>query len=171
MTYEPSLEPVAKGQADRPNTLRGWLKSTSNRTFALYPVLIAAFEFALHGRDMRFVPWGIPLLIWGYLQYRLCGNYRTRLGGGGPGVDVPPDRIVADGPYRYVRNPMYLGHLIFMVGLAITFWSWAALALLGFHVVWFHRRVLEDEARLLERFGEPYRTYRDRVKRWIPGVF
>jgi hypothetical protein len=113
---------------------RRWLKTTSNRTFVLYPALVAAFEFALRGRDMRLVPWGVPLLIWGYLQYRLCGNYRTRLGGGGPGLSVPPERIVDTGVYAYLRNPMYLGHMIFLAGLAITFWSWAALLLLLMHI-------------------------------------
>jgi protein-S-isoprenylcysteine O-methyltransferase Ste14 len=65
---------------------------------------------------------------------------------------------------------MYLGHLIFMAGLAITFSSWLALALLAFHAGWFHLRVLHDEERLEARFGEPYRVYKARVKRWIPGV-
>ena len=115
-------------------------------------------------------PWGIVLLAWGYLQYRLVGRYRLRLGGGGPGVSVPPDRIVAQGPYRFVRNPMYLGHLIFMGGLALTFRSWLGLAIFAFHVAWFQRRVLEDEAHLLTLFGDPYRAYMAQVKRWIPGI-
>jgi protein-S-isoprenylcysteine O-methyltransferase Ste14 len=76
--------------------------------------------------------------------------------------------LVVTGPYRYTRNPMYLGHLIFMLGLAITFRSWLALALLAFHAVWFHRRVLGDEARLLALFGDEYARYMRSVKRWIP---
>lgn len=116
------------------------------------------------------MPWGAVLLLWGYLQYRLVGNYRERFGGGGPGLDVPPDRILDVGPYRYVRNPMYLGHLIFMTGLAITFQSLAAVALLVFHIIWFQRRVLEDERHLQERFKDAYTAYKARVKRWIPFV-
>lgn len=85
-------------------------------------------------------------------------------------MDVPPERIVEHGPYRYVRNPMYLGHLIFMLGLALTFRSWLAVALLVFHVAWFNRRVIEDEARLEAQFGSVYLDYKARVKRWIPGV-
>jgi protein-S-isoprenylcysteine O-methyltransferase Ste14 len=65
---------------------------------------------------------------------------------------------------------MYLGHLIFMLGLAIIFSSIAAALLLLVHVVWFHRRVLADEARLEARFGAPYLDYKARVKRWIPGL-
>jgi protein-S-isoprenylcysteine O-methyltransferase Ste14 len=162
--------------------LRRWLKSSSNRTFVVYPVCVIAFELALHRATHAtwatwatfaadgMVPWGAVLLAWGYLQYRLVGRYRLRLGRGGPGIAVPPERIVAEGPYRFVRNPMYLGHLIFILGLALTFRSWLGLALFAFHVVWFHRRVLEDEAHLESLFGDPYRAYRARVKRWIPGI-
>ncbi|MDX1483501.1 MAG: isoprenylcysteine carboxylmethyltransferase family protein [Alphaproteobacteria bacterium] len=147
-----------------------WFKSTSNRTFILFPLLIIAFELALKGGALHVVPWGAPLLVWGYLQYRLVGRYRMRLGGGGPGLAVPPQRIVDAGPYRYLRNPMYLGHLIFMAGLAITFRSLAAVALLAFHMAWFHRRVLEDEKHLEAIFGAEYLGYKARVKRWIPGL-
>ena len=174
-----SVQPRSGGSADggrkiqteRPRTLSRWLKSTSNRTFVLYPLVVAAFELALHGPDMEFVPWGIPLLIWGYLQYRLCGNYRTKLGGGGPGLSNPPERIVDQGIYAYMRNPMYLGHMIFMLGLAITFWSWAALLLLAGHLVWFNNRAKEDEAHLEALFGAPYVVYKTRVKRWLPGIY
>jgi protein-S-isoprenylcysteine O-methyltransferase Ste14 len=151
--------------------VRRWFKSTSNRTFIVYPIAVLAFEEGLHRGMAQIHPWGAVLLLWGYLQYRLVGNYRSHRGGGGPGLEVPPDRIVAQGPYRYLRNPMYLGHLIFMLGLAVTFSSWLAVALLVFHAVWFHRRVLKDEARLEARFGESYRLYKQSVKRWIPGLF
>jgi protein-S-isoprenylcysteine O-methyltransferase Ste14 len=159
--------------APKPKRKRGfvrWLKSTSRRTFVVYPIAIVLIELALRRGHIVVVPWGIPLLAWGYLQYRLCGTYRERLGGGGPGIEVPPERILDIGPYRYVRNPLYLGHLIFMTGLAITFQSWAAVALLVFHIFWFQRRVVEDEARLETRFGADYAAYKRRVKRWIPYV-
>jgi protein-S-isoprenylcysteine O-methyltransferase Ste14 len=57
-----------------------------------------------------------------------------------------------------------------MLGLAVTFSSWLAAALLVVHMVWFHRRVLKDEVGLESRFGAPYRAYKARVKRWIPGL-
>lgn len=147
-----------------------WLKSTPKRTFILFPVLVILFELAVRRGHLAFRPWGLIFLAWGYAQYRLSGLYRIRHGGGGPGIEVPPTEIVSGGPYRYLRNPMYLGHLIFMAGLAITFSSWLALALLVFHIVWFQKRVLEDEMRLEKRFGAPYFDYKARVKRWIPGV-
>ena len=148
-----------------------WLGRTPVQTFIVCPLVVIAFELALGGGKLTLVPWGLPLLAWGYLQYLLVGRYRIGAAGGGPGIDTPPERIIAHGPYRYTRNPMYLGHLIFMLGLAITFWSWFALILFAARAVWFHARVLQDEARLEELFGAEYAAYCARVKRWVPGVF
>jgi protein-S-isoprenylcysteine O-methyltransferase Ste14 len=109
---------------------------------------------------------GLILLLWGYAQYRWSGLYRTRHGGGGPGLDNPPQRLVTTGIYRYTRNPMYTGHLIFMAGLAVTFQSAAALALLAFHVWWFNRRIADDETHVRALFGTEYDAYARLVKRW-----
>ena len=147
-----------------------WVKSTPNRSFVVFPLCVAAFEAVRQGGVPAVNPWGVIFLLWGYLQYRLIGRDRRARGGGGPGIEAPPDRILTDGAYRYLRNPMYLGHLIFMLGLAITFSSWLAAALLVFHAGWFHVRVLRDEQRLESRFGVSYRDYKARVKRWIPGI-
>ncbi len=145
--------------------------STPNRTFLLYPLLLLAAEFVLRrGRldlDLRF----LPLLLWGYLQYKLCGLYRIRRGGGGPGLETPPERLVSSGPYAYTRNPMYLGHIIFLVGLTLSLRSVLSALLTVGVAVWFHARVRKDERRLAERLGEPYRAYCASVKRWIPGLF
>jgi protein-S-isoprenylcysteine O-methyltransferase Ste14 len=147
-----------------------WLRRTPVQTFILCPLAVIAFELALNRGRLTIVPWGLPLLAWGYLQYLLVGNYRLPRAGGSPGMNVPPERIIAAGPYRYTRNPMYLGHLIFLTGLAVTFWSWFALILLVARAIWFHRRVLHDEERLRKLFGTEYTAYCGRVKRWIPGV-
>ena len=70
------------------------LRGTSFRTFLLYPVVVVAWELAIHGGTLRVEPAFLPLLAWGYLQYRLVGRYRIRIGGGGPGMDTPPERLV-----------------------------------------------------------------------------
>jgi protein-S-isoprenylcysteine O-methyltransferase Ste14 len=111
--------------------------------------------------------WGLPFLAWGYLQYKLVGRFRTREGGGGPGMSKPPERIVAHGIYRCSRNPMYLGHLVFLLGLALALGSWIGTAVLVAHFAWFDRHVREDEARLSQLFGDAYRDYCSRVRRWI----
>ena len=147
-----------------------WLRSTSNRTFVLWPIVLLAAEAAIQQGLPRIQLWALPLFAWGYMQYRLVGNYRLRKGGGGPGLSIPPERLVTGGPYRYCRNPMYLGHLIFLAGLAFALQSWIAAAVFAFHAVWFHRRVRDDETRLGALFGDPYRDYLAIVKRWIPGL-
>src|SRR5690348_17374522 len=139
-------------------------------TFVLIPIVVIACELIVRRGVLALDLWGVPLLILGYAQYRLVGNFRTAHGGGGPGIDNPPTRIVTEGPYRLTRNPMYLGHLIFMLGLAVTLRSWVALAVLVLRAIWFHRRVVADEARLTARFGAEYTEYMRRVKRWVPGV-
>ncbi len=148
-----------------------WLTRTPVQTFILCPLAVIAFEFAWRGGRPAFVWWGVPLLLWGYAQYKLIGGYRGPRAGGGPGMETMPDRILDVGPYHFTRNPMYLGHLIFLTGLAITFWSWFALILLAARAVWFHCRVLHDEKRLHTAFGADYDAYRARVRRWIPYVF
>lgn len=148
-----------------------FLSRTPVRTFVVYPVVALVWELVVNGS--RFEPnfWFVPLMIWGYLQYRLCGRYRVKHGGGGPGLETPPERLVYTGFYRYTRNPMYLGHVIFLIGLTLTLKSWlAALITLG-TAFWFHRRVVGDEAKLIQRLGEPYVNYLATVKRWIPGLF
>jgi|SRR5215472_8559972 len=153
------------------SSLLPFLARTPVVTFVLIPLVVAAGELALRGGTLALEPsWGVPLLAWGYAQYRFVGQFRTAHGGGGPGIDKPPTRVVTEGPYRLTRNPMYLAHLIFMLGLAVTFRSYVALAILALRAIWFHRRVVADEARLAARFGAAYTDYQARVKRWVPGV-
>src|SRR5207253_3309921 len=88
------------------NRLRRWLGRTPVQSFILCPLAVIAFELALHGGRLTLVPWGAPLMAWGYLQYLLVGRYRHPRAGGTPGMEVPPEKIIASGPFRYTRNPM-----------------------------------------------------------------
>ena len=139
------------------------------QTFVLVPLLVLGCQLALG--DVRIQPAGLVLMLWGYAQYRLAGRYRLRLGGGGPGLSgAPPERLVESGIYARMRNPMYLGHILYLAGVAVFFSSWAGALIAGGRAMWFHARVLRDERGLAERFGEPYVAYMQRVKRWIPFV-
>ena len=155
-----------------------WLGRTPVQTFILCPLAVVAFELmwrgdasviALDPRGSLFP--GLLLMGWGFAQYCLVGRYRHPRAGGSAGMDMPPERILEMGPYRFTRNPMYLGHLIFLLGLSIASWSWFGLLILAGRAIWFHRRVLQDEARLEELFGPDYVAYKSSVKRWIPGMF
>ena len=150
--------------------LRRWLRSTSNRSFILWPVLLVGWQALLDGGWPQLDLRALPLLAWGYLQYRWVGALRSAQGGGGPGLSNPPLRIVRTGIYGWTRNPMYLGHLIFLAGLALLV-SGIGWAVLIVHMLWFDRRVRRDEQHLLERFGAPYRDYLARVRRWVPGLY
>ena len=153
-----------------PRSLRRWFQSTSNRTFVVWPLALLALQALFDGGWPRLNLWALPLLAWGYTQYRWIGALRAEQGGGGPGVSNPPLRLVSTGPYGLTRNPMYLGHLIFFAGLALLL-SGPAWVVFAAHVLWFDRRARDDEAQLLQLFGEPYRGYLGRVKRWLPGIY
>lgn len=146
-------------------------RRTPLRTFILFPLITLAWELILNRASLRVEPLFFLLMLWGYLQYRWCGQYRMRHGGGGPGFDNPPEGLVTSGPYAYARNPMYLGHILFLIGLTLTLRSLFAAFLTAGSALWFHSRVLTDERRLAEQFGEPYLDYCVSVKRWIPGLF
>lgn len=89
--------------------------------------------------------------------------------GGTPAPFDPPREFVRAGPYRWVRNPMYVGGFVLLAGFALLHGSpgmlLVAVGFLGF----FHFFVvLYEEPRLERTFGDPYRRYRREVRRWIP---
>lgn len=142
--------------------------STSSRTFLWIPAATLV-EQAVSRRRLR-LRW-VPLLLWGYLQYRLVGDRRVEQAGGPRGMSQGfPERLVTDGIYARTRNPMYLGHQIYLVGLALVTRSPVAVGYLAHAIPWFDARAEADEARLEERFGASYVAYRDSVPRWIPRV-
>lgn len=141
------------------------LRSTSTRTFVALPVLLLG-EQALRRAPVHRS--GLPLLVAGFAAYRLSGRYRLPLAGGTAGMKGMPEALVTDGVYAWTRNPMYLGHLLFLTGLALTTRSRLAIAALAAHGPWFGRRVAADEARLTAEFGDEYVAYLARVPRWVP---
>lgn len=93
----------------------------------------------------------------------------VRRGRGTPVPLDPPRHLLAAGPYRYARNPMYLLYVAVAAAEALLFRSPAlaayAAALFGVAHLYVVRA---EEPRLLERFGADYAAYRRRVPRWIP---
>lgn len=148
---------------------RAW-RSSPQRSFVLIPIAAAASELARRRSPLRGGALGLVLMAAGYALYRGAGAYRQGEGGGGPGFEARPDRLVRTGPYGVVRNPMYLGHLAFLTGLVAL--TRSPLAIAGLALQWrrFDERVRLDEARLAARFGHEYAEYVDRVPRWLPRV-
>lgn len=83
----------------------------------------------------------------------------------------PPRQLVVIGLYRFVRNPMYLGVLLFVLGWSFYLSSPVLAVYAGFLAIGFHVRVVKYEEPWLEsQFGEEWRTYRTAVSRWLPRV-
>jgi len=80
----------------------------------------------------------------------------------------PATALVTTGPYRYTRNPMYLGLAFLYAGIALAFGLLWALAALPVVLLVVDRVVIPPEERHLEaQFGDEYRAYKSRVRRWI----
>ena len=76
--------------------------------------------------------------------------------------------LINEGPYRFSRNPIYVGFAITYVGLAIAMDSWVALLLLFPCLVVVDRFVIQREERYLSgKFGADYAAYRQKVRRWL----
>lgn len=80
----------------------------------------------------------------------------------------PTTALVFAGPYRFTRNPMYLGMaLVYVAGALLLDLPWAFLFLPVVLLI-IGRRVIAKEERYLDaKFGEEYRSYRARVRRWL----
>jgi protein-S-isoprenylcysteine O-methyltransferase Ste14 len=91
----------------------------------------------------------------------------------GRGIPAPvdhPTQLVVTGLYRRVRNPMYLGVLLVLLGEALFFQSGAVLLYALAWLVLVHAFVvLYEEPMLARKFGNSYGTYRRHVRRWVPG--
>jgi protein-S-isoprenylcysteine O-methyltransferase Ste14 len=123
-----------------------------------------------HGGSPAPAAWEAAVVIAiGVALYAWCVTLFSTAGRGTPGVWDPPRRFVAVGPYRWVRNPIYLAALLIVGGEA---WLFLSLALLVYAAVLaggFHLLVTcSEEPGLCSRFGAQYDTYRHTVRRWIP---
>jgi protein-S-isoprenylcysteine O-methyltransferase Ste14 len=80
------------------------------------------------------------------------------------------DAVVAAGPYRFVRNPLYLGSWALALAISILMPPSGALVFLIACPIFYFRLILGEEAYLAQRLGAPYQEYRRLVPRLIPGL-
>lgn len=105
---------------------------------------------------------GVVPMAWSFLSFVFRGR-------GTAAPFDPPRRLVVDGPYRYVRNPMYLGAMISLLGAAVCYQSLSLLVYLLVFALWAHSFVVAyEEPRLRRTFGDEYAAYAARVGRWVP---
>jgi protein-S-isoprenylcysteine O-methyltransferase Ste14 len=93
------------------------------------------------------------------------------IGRGTPAPFDPPRRLVIQGPYRFARNPMYIGAGLALAGAALFYGSWPLLGYTGIFFVATHLFVVWYEEPTLRRtFGPEYEAYCGQVRRWWPSV-
>ena len=107
---------------------------------------------------------GMVILLWCFWDFLIKGR-------GTPAPIDPPKELVATGLYNYVRNPMYVGVLIIIIGHFLwfkTIWmiAYMAVVFLAFHLF----VTLYEEPHLKKTFGAAYEDYVRKVPRWIPRI-
>jgi protein-S-isoprenylcysteine O-methyltransferase Ste14 len=145
------------------------------------------FTIVVPGSGALLMPWWVlrrfdptaPAVAWpalvliavGAALYLWCLWMFAVVGRGTPGPWDAPAHVVVTGPYRWVRNPIYLAALLVVVGEACLFLSVPLLAYAGAMAVLFHIFVIGyEEPTLARRFGEAYLDYRRKVPRWRPRI-
>jgi protein-S-isoprenylcysteine O-methyltransferase Ste14 len=125
------------------------------------------FPAARRPGHLRYSGW--PLILVGLGVYLRCARDFVVVGRGTPAPVDAPETLVAEGPYRHVRNPMYVGVLMVLAGQVIYD---ASVALAGYVLLLFaafHLFIVGyEEPNLHRRFGPAYERYRQRVPRWLP---
>ena len=123
------------------------------------------FELSIF-RYLAFPFWliGTLIIIW-------CSVDIIRKGRGTPAHIDPPKQLVITGPYRYVRNPIYIGALLIQLGYILWFASGIMIIYFLFFVLAFHILIVFIEEPVLKNaFGTAYEEYSKIVPRWIPRI-
>jgi protein-S-isoprenylcysteine O-methyltransferase Ste14 len=96
--------------------------------------------------------WGSATLVW----------HRTTLQPG-----RAPSRLVCAGPFRFSRNPVYLGMVVMLAGIALVLGSLSPWTVIPLFIWLVDRRIIRvEEATMRETFGAAYERYCTRVRRW-----
>ena len=159
MSDEPNGAPETAGVVAPPPLIYGGALAVGLLAKALFP---AGFLPRPVARLL-----GLPLVGGGLILF--LSSLRAMRGAG---TDVRPDKptssLVVEGPYRFTRNPIYLGFTLFYGGITALANSLPSALLLPLVLAVMRRGVIEREERYLERiFGEEYVRYKARVRRWI----
>ena len=124
------------------------------------PAVIEAPQVA----GMVFGAVGAAVALWCIFTFATIGR-------GTPAPFDPPRRLVIQGPYRFVRNPMYIGAGIALASAALCYESWPLLGYTGFFFLVTHLFVVWYEEPTLRRtFGPEYEAYCRGVRRWWPSL-
>lgn len=144
--------------------------------FLLVPgLLLGLFPYWISKTDVPLFDTGmwkylaIPLWIIGAGTMIWCFSDFTVKGRGTPAPFDPPRKLIATGPYRYVRNPMYVSGLVTLAGWIL--WSPLTPLMTAFFAFFLAAHtfvVFYEEPALKKKFGTSYNHYLEEVPRWIP---
>ena len=133
----------------------------------LAPPLIATFDpwrRQIWQAGLGVMSMGAAVLIWCVRDFYVSGK-------GTLAPWDPPKRLVVVGLYRYVRNPMYVGVLLLVLGWTVYLASPLLVVYTGLLAIGFHIRVIRhEEPRLRAKFGQEWRDYATAVSRWFPRL-
>jgi protein-S-isoprenylcysteine O-methyltransferase Ste14 len=107
----------------------------------------------------------IPFTLWGY---RTLGKNWVHALEPSQFIQRKGETLVTSGPYRYVRNPIYLGAFTFIIALSLVAANWLLFVPNIFIIAIIYLQIDGEEKMLLARFGDEYRAYMKRTPRLIP---
>jgi protein-S-isoprenylcysteine O-methyltransferase Ste14 len=112
----------------------------------------------------------LPLWAMGILIIIWCSVDIIRKGRGTPAHLDPPRLLIVNGPYRFVRNPIYLGALLVVLGFVIWFGTRLLVIYFLLYALGFQMLIFIEEPMLRNTFGREYEEYCKNVPRWIPRI-
>jgi protein-S-isoprenylcysteine O-methyltransferase Ste14 len=139
----------------------------------IYAGVLAAGLLANRSFRLPFLPRPLartigPLLILGGLAAALLGSRELHRAETNVDPYEPATTVVTGGPYRFTRNPIYVGFTLIYLGISALANALLPVLLLPAVQQLMRRGVIEREERYLERkFGDEYLHYKERVRRWI----
>lgn len=125
-----------------------------------YPLSILPIQFPNVWLGAIIFAAGLMLALWAIVTMRQAGTALP--------INRSTTIIVDHGPYRFSRNPIYIGMFLGQIGLAAGFNSlWILIALVPFYIVIRYGVIAREESYLEHKFGEAYLSYKSRVGRWL----
>ncbi len=104
----------------------------------------------------------IPLLVW---AHRALGKYFS------PDLQIIENhKLVTNGPYHWIRHPMYTGETIFMIASALESANWLVALPMMLNIAFLYIRVGREESMMIEHFGNEYRSYMEHTGRFFPRL-
>jgi len=118
--------------------------------------------------DNPFLLWlGIILSIGGFLFWMYVAYHMRKKGG----LRIKNKNLITDGPFRYMRHPMYISVSIMLIGIGILLFTWIwFIILLILTPVWYIECKIEEK-HLVELFGEKYLNYKKRTGMFSQNYF